>query len=43
VEEGRIDHLVDVELLEISRVLRHLHGLGIEPPDEAVEEETYQD
>ncbi len=43
VEKGRIDHLVDVELLEVGRVSRQLHRLRIKPPDEAVEEETYQD
>jgi hypothetical protein len=38
VEERREDHLVDVDLLGVVGVLGHLHGLGVEPPDEAVEE-----
>jgi hypothetical protein len=40
VEKGREDHLVDIHLLEVIRVSSHLHGLSVEPPDEAVEKET---
>jgi hypothetical protein len=38
VEQRRKDHLVDVDLLGVVGVLGHLHGLGVEPPDEAVVE-----
>ena len=38
VEQGREDHLVDVDLLGVVGVLGHLHGLGVEPHDQAVEE-----
>jgi hypothetical protein len=43
VEEGLVDHLVDVDLAGVILVLRHLEGLRVEPPEEAVEEEADED
>jgi len=42
MKEGRVNHLVYVELLIIILILCHLKRLGIKPPDETVKEKSYQ-
>jgi len=42
MKKRRVDHLVDVELLEIVGISCHLDGLGVKPKDETVKEKPYQ-
>ena len=38
MEERGIDHLVDIQLLIVIGISRHLKRLGVKPQDETVEE-----
>jgi hypothetical protein len=41
VEERGIDHLVDIQLLVVIGISRHLKRLGVKPQNKTVEEKSH--